>query len=238
MFYEQCRQMSYYANLGLFWEVMAPVFFEMSDLYDEGKLTSVPEAMMFLVNGIFAIAGRPIYHHVYIKGECFELIPKSKGFTWLYEAALPYVEAVFYRTAPFRGTKSYNAQAGQVPENQPDFHYGVLYADKFPVGTAGIPPTLLAQDMLHFLPPYLVEYYKQHCRGEDDMLVQLAVSFQRSMYCVTSAVIQALQAALNYPLDDPDPEHLMINRQFFEAQMDRFLRPEARIRDIQSQDYR
>jgi hypothetical protein len=39
------------------------------------------------------------------------LFPKSKGFTWLYEAALPYVESVFYRTAPFRGTKSYNAQA-------------------------------------------------------------------------------------------------------------------------------
>ena len=169
MFYEQCRQMSYYSNLGLFWEVMAPVFFEMSDLYDEGKMTSVPAAMDFLVNGIFAIAGRPIYHHVYIKGECFEVIPKSKGFTWLYEAALPYVEAVFYRTAPFRGTKSYNAQAGEVPDAQPDFHYGVLYADKFPVGTAGIPPTFLAQDMLHFLPEYMVEYYKQHCRGEDEI---------------------------------------------------------------------
>jgi hypothetical protein len=54
--------------------------------------------MNFLVNGIFAIAGRPIYHHVYIRGECYEIIPKSKGFMWLYEAALPYVEAVFYRT--------------------------------------------------------------------------------------------------------------------------------------------
>ena len=73
---------------------MAPVFFEMSDLYDEGKLTSVPEAMDFLVNGIFAVAGRPIYHHAYIKGECYEIIPKSCGFTWLYEAALPYVEAI------------------------------------------------------------------------------------------------------------------------------------------------
>ena len=238
MFLEQCRQSSYYANLGLFWEVMAPVFFEMSDLYDEGKIASVPDAMNFLVNGIFAIAGRPIYHHVYVKGECYEIIPKSKGFTWLYEAALPYVEAVFYRTAPFRGTKSYNAQAGQVPDEHKDFHYGVLYADKFPVGTAGIPPTLLAQDMLHFLPPYLVEYYQKHCRGEDDMLVQLGITFQRSMYCVTSAVIQALRAALLYPLDDPNPKHLMANRKFFEAQMDRFIRPEARLNDIQTSDYR
>ncbi len=238
MFLEQVRQLSYYSNLGLFWEVMAPVFFEMSDLYDEGKLTSVPEAMNFLVNGIFAIAGRPIYHHVHIRGEVYEIIPKSKGFTWLYEAALPYVEAVFYRTAPFRGTKSYNAQAKQVPDEQKDFHYGILYADVFPVGTAGIPPTLLMQDMLHFLPPYLVDYYRQHCRGEDDMLIQLGITFQRSMYCVTSAVIQALRTALLYPLDDPNPKHLMANRRFFESQLDRFKRPEARLRDIQRQDYR
>jgi CO2 hydration protein len=217
---------------------MAPVFFEMSDIYDEGGFAGVPDAMNFLVNGIFAVAGRPIYHHVYIGDECFELIPKSEGFTWLYEAALPYVEAVFYRTAPFRGTKSYNAQAGQVPADQKDFHYGILYADVFPVGSAGIPPTLLMQDMLHFLPPYLLDYYHQHCRGEDDMLIQLGITFQRSMYNVTSAVIQALRTALLYPLDDPNPRHLLANRQFFEAQMDRFLRPEARLRDVQSQDYR
>jgi CO2 hydration protein len=238
LFLEKVKQLSYYANLGLFWEVMAPVFFEMSDLYDEGKLTSVPQAMNFLVNGIFAVAGRPIYHHVFIGGACFEIIPKGEGFTWLYEAALPYVEAVFYRTSPFRGTKSYNAQAGQVPADQADFHYGILYADVFPVGSAGIPPTLLMQDMLHFLPPYLQELYRQHKRGEADQLVQLGISFQRSMYNVTSAVIQALRAALFYPLDDTDPEHLLANRRFFEAQMDRFLRPEARLADIQSQAYR
>ncbi|TVS03477.1 MAG: CO2 hydration protein [Cyanobium sp. PLM2.Bin73] len=238
LFLEKVRQLSYYSNLGLFWEVMAPVFFEMSDLYDEGKLTSVPQAMDFLVNGIFAVAGRPIYHHAVIRGELFEIVPKSEGFTWLYEAALPYVEAVFYRTSPFRGTKSYNAQAGQVPAEQGEFHYGILYADVFPVGSAGIPPTLLMQDMLHFLPPYLQDLYRQHKRGEDDQLVQLGITFQRSMYNVTSAVIQALRAALLYPLDDTDPEHLLANRRFFEAQMDRFLRPEARLADIQSQDYR
>ncbi len=238
MFLEQVRKLSYYANLGLFWEVMAPVFFEMSDIYDEGGFAGVPDAMNFLVNGIFAVAGRPIYHHVFIDGECFEIIPKSEGFTWLYEAALPYVEAVFYRTAPFRGTKSYNAQAGQVPAIQADFHYGILYADVFPVGSAGIPPTLLMQDMVHFLPPYLTEMYRQHRRGEEDQLIQLGITFQRSMYNVTSAVIQALRAALFYPLDDPDPEHRLANRRFFEAQMDRFRRPEARLKDVQGQDYR
>ncbi len=238
MFLEQVRMMSYYSNLGLFWEVIAPVFFEMSDIYDEGGFKGVPDAMNFLVNGIFAIAGRPIYHHVYIDGQCYEIIPKSKAFTWLYEAALPYVEAVFYRTAPFRGTKSYNAQAKQVPYQQKDFHYGILYADVFPVGTAGIPPTLLMDDMYHFLPQYLIDYYQQHCRGENDILIQLGISFQRSMYNVTSAVIQALRTALLYPLDDPNPKHLLKNRQFFEAQMDRFKRPEARLRDIQSPNYR
>ena len=238
MFLEQVRQMSYYANLGLFWEVMAPVFFEMSDIYDEGGFKGVPDAMNFLVNGIFAVAGRPIYHHVHVGDECFEVIPKSAGFTWLYEAALPYVEAVFYRTAPFRGTKSYDAQVHQVPDKQPEFHYGILYADVFPVGSAGIPPTLLMQDMLHFLPTYLQDYYKKHCRGEDDQLIQLGITFQRSMYNVTSAVIQALRAALYYPLDDPNPEHLMANRQFFEAQMDRLTRSEARLREIQTANYR
>lgn len=238
MFLEQVRQLSYYSNLGLFWEVMAPVFLEMSDIYDEGGFKGVPDAMDFLVNGIFAVAGRPIYHHVYIGDECFEIIPKSKGFTWLYEAALPYVEAIFYRTSPFRGTKSYNAQAKQVPDEQKDFHYGILYADVFPVGTAGIPPTLLMDDMSHFLPDYLREYYQQYCRGEQDVLIQLGITFQRSMYNVTSAVIQALRQALLYPLDDPNPKHLQKNRDFFEANLDRFLRPEARLRDIQSQDYR
>ena len=238
MFIEQVRQLSYYSNLGLFWEVMAPVFFEMSDLYDEGGINSVPEAMDFLVNGIFAVAGRPIYHHVYMGNECIEIIPKSEGFTWLYEAALPYVEAVFYRTSPFRGTKSYNAQANQVPADQADFHYGILYADVYPVGSAGIPPTLLMQDMLHFLPEYLEATYQNHGRGDEDKLIQLGITFQRSMYNVTSAVIQALRCALLYPLTDPDLEHLLANRRFFEAQMDRFLRPEARLSDIQQQNYR
>ena len=70
------------------------------------------------------------------------------------------------------------------------------------------------------------------------MLTQLGVSFQRSMYNVTSAVIQALREALLYPLDDPNPTHLQANREFFQTQLDRFKRPEARLRDIQRQEYR
>ena len=92
--------------------------------------------------------------------------------------------------------------------------------------------------MYHFLPDYLTEYYTKNCRGEGDMLIQLGITFQRTMYNVTSAVIQALRQALLYPLDDENPKHLLKNRQFFESKMDIFLRAEARLRDIQSQTYR
>ena len=100
------------------------------------------------------------------------------------------------------------------------------------------------QDMLHFLPQYLVDYYQKYCRNEDDMLIQLGITFQRSMYNVTSAVIQALRTALLYPLDDKNPEHLQANRDFFEMQLNRFTRSDygmrnaARLRDIQRPDYR
>ncbi len=76
------------------------------------------------------------------------------------------------------------------------------------------------------------------------MLIQLGISFQRSMYNVTSAVIQALRTALCHPLDDPNPEHLQANRDFYEAQLNRFTRSDydirnaARLRDVQRQDYR
>ncbi len=72
-----------------------------------------------------------------------------------------------------------------------------------------IHPTLLIDDMSHFLPDYLREYYQQHCRGEDDILIQLEITFQPSMYNVTSAVIQALRQATLDPLDDEDSQHLL-----------------------------
>lgn len=105
-------------------------------------------------------------------------------------------------------------------------------------------PDIINARYVAFLPPYLVDYYSQHCRGEEDMLIQLGVSFQRSMYCVTSAVIQALRTALLYPLDDQNPKHLQANRDFFEMQLNRFTRSDYNIRDaarlgsIQKQDYR
>jgi len=113
---------------------MAPVFFEMSDIYDEGGFKGVPDAMNFLVNGIFAIAGRPIYHHVYIGAA----IPEIKGFMGC--AKLPYLMwKLFSITSPFRGTKSYNAQAKQVPDDQKTFttEFSMLMYSQI---LAGIPP--------------------------------------------------------------------------------------------------
>jgi hypothetical protein len=76
------------------------------------------------------------------------------------------------------------------------------------------------------------------------MLIQLGITFQRSMYNVTSAVIQALRTALLYPLDDTNPRHLQANRDFFESQLNRFTRADygmrdaAKLRSIQSPNYR
>ena len=47
-------------------------------------------------------------------------------------------------------------------------------------------------DMRHYLPEYLRNIYRQTRRGEDDLLVQICKSFQKSMYCVTTATILGL----------------------------------------------
>ena len=76
------------------------------------------------------------------------------------------------------------------------------------------------------------------------MLVQLGISFQRSMYNVTSAVIQAGRSAFLYPLDDSNLEHLQANRRYFQGQLNRFCNPNygmdkaAKLEMIQNQNYR
>jgi hypothetical protein len=131
---------------------------------------------------------------------------------------VPYVDAVFFRGTPFLGTVSYNAQAGQIPDDQSQFQYGALYADPLPVGGAGIPPTLLMQDMRHFLPDYLTEFYQAQGRGLDDVRVKICQSFQKSMFCVTSASLQGL---LPYPADTDNPTEQSANHDFLVVWMDR-----------------
>jgi hypothetical protein len=85
------------------------------------------------------------------------------------------------------------------------------------------------QDMRHYLPDYLHEIYKRSRRGEDDLRVQICVTFQKSMFCVTTAAILGLAP---YPLNTTDLEQQEKNRAYLESWMDRFLT--SRLSDVNS----
>ena len=217
---EQMRQMAYYSGLGQFWRVMSDIFLNLSDRYDHGEIKSIPQVVQFIQDGLVAAANQPITYTVTIDNQDYELIPKAAGLTFLQDTAIPYVESIFFRGTPFPGTVSYNAQAYQIPYDQSLFEYGALFADPLPTGSAGIPPTLLMQDMRHFLPDYLHKFYRQGVRGEDDLLVQICQSFQKSMYCVTTAALRGLAP---YPLETTDFEEQLANRDYLEEWMKRFI---------------
>ena len=224
---EHIRQLAYYSGLGQFWRVMSDLFLDLSDLYDEGKITSISDVVEQIRAGLVAAANLPITYAANIRGQKYEIIPKSAGLTFLADTAIPYVEAIFFRGTPFRGTVSYNAQAHQISSDQSRFTYGALYADPLPTGGAGIPPTMLMQDMRHYLPDYLHDIYKRSRRGEDDLRVQICISFQKSMFCVTTATIFGLAP---FPLDTTEPQQQEKNRVYLEAWMDRFLT--SRLKDL------
>lgn len=226
---EQMRQMCYYSGLGQFWRVMSDIFIELSDRYDRGDITRIPQIVEHIQDGLVAAASKPITYRVEVRGTSYDVIPPSAGLTFLMDTAVPYVEAVFFRGAPFPGTISYNAQAYQIPVNQQDFTYGALYADPLPIGGSGIPPTQLMQDMMYFLPDYLHEIYRHSTRGEGDIRVQICETFQKSMFCVTTAAIRGLAP---FPLDTSDPEQREQNRHYLEQWMDRFIT--SRIREAQA----
>lgn len=217
---EQVRQSAYYSALGQFWTVMSDIFLTLSDLYDQGRITSIPEVVAHIKNGLVAAAAMPITYYVEIEGDRYDLLPQSAGLTFLMDTAVPYVEAVFFRGTPFLGTVSYNAQARQISPEQSRFDYGALYADPIPVGSAGVPPTLLMQDMRHFLPDYLADHYRKGLRGDEDVRVQITQSFQKSMFCVTSA---ALQGLLPRSPQTDDPQEQADNQAFLAAWMDRLM---------------
>jgi CO2 hydration protein len=222
--FEQIRQLAYYSGLGQFWRVMSDIFTSLADLYNQDKITSIPAVVQHVQDGLVAAAGNPITYSVTIKGKDYPLIPESAGLTFLPDTAIPYVESIFFRGTPFPGTVSYNAQAYQIPYNQEDFGYGALFADPLPVGTAGVPPTLLMQDMRHFLPDYLRDFYNREGRREGDIRVKICQSFQKSMFCVTTAAIKGLAP---HPLDTDNPDEQAKNRAYLEGWMNRF--PETRL---------
>ncbi len=226
---EQMRQMCYYSALGQFWRVMSDMFISLSDRYDQGEITSIPQVVEHIQAGLVDAASKPITYRVDVKGKSYDVIPPSAGLTFLTDTAVPYVEAVFFRGTPFPGTISYNAQAYQIPLYQQDFTYGALFADPLPIGGSGIPPTQLMHDMIHFLPDYLLQIYQKSIRGEGDIRVQICETFQKSMFCVTTAAIRGLAP---YPLDTTDPEQRQHNRKYLEQWMDRFIT--SRIRETQT----
>jgi CO2 hydration protein len=227
---EQVRQLAYYSALGQFWRVMSQMFLELSDRYDQGEIRAIADVVDHIRDALVDAAALPITYAVSIKGQTYDIIPKSAGLTFLQDTAVPYVEAVFFRSFPFFGTVSYNAQAHQISADPGDFNYGALFADPLPIGSAGIPPTLLMQDMRHFLPDYLHDFYMQSLRGEDDLRVKISISFQKSMFCVTTAAILGL---LPHPLDTADPAQQQENRTYLEGWMDRLL--DSRLISVQSE---
>ncbi|PZO41126.1 MAG: carbon dioxide transporter [Pseudanabaena frigida] len=208
---EQVRLMTYYSALGYFWSFMSPMFLELSDRYDRGEIKSIPDVVKHIQDGLVNSASVPYIYKVEIGGEYYEIVPDSANLTFLMDTAVPYVEAVFFRSFPFRGTVSYNAQAQQISSEISQFNYGVLYADPLPVGGAGIPPTLLMQDMRHYLPEYLHKFYQGGDRAEEDLLVKICLSFQKSMFCVTTAALRGLAP---HPLETQDPQEKQTNEKF------------------------
>ena len=208
---EHMRQMTFYSGLGQFWRVMSDIFISLSDRYDQGEIKSIPDVVTHILDGLVADAARPITYTVEVGGQTYDVVPKSAGITFLMDTGVPYVEAIFFRGTPFPGTISYNAQAYQIPYDQGMFNYGALYADPLPIGSAGIPPTLLMQDMRHYLPDYLHEYYMERTRGESDLKIKICQSFQKSMFCVTTAAVKGLAP---HPLNTQDAQEKKANRAY------------------------
>ncbi|BAU11033.1 CO2 hydration protein [Leptolyngbya sp. NIES-3755] len=228
---EQVRMSCYYSAIGQFWTVMSEMFLELSDRYDNGEINTIQDVVEHVKAGLVNNAALPITYSVKIGDRTYEIIPESAGLKFLMDTAVPYVEAVFFKSFPFMGTISYNAQARQIPLEQERFSYGALHADPLPIGGGGIPPTLLMQDMMHYLPDYLLDYYRGLPRGETDVRVKICLSFQRSMFCVTTAAMLGLAP---YSIETQNPKEQAENRAYLEGWMDKLL--ESRLITFQSCD--
>jgi len=228
VFTEQIRQLAYYSALGQFWQVMSDIFHDLSNRYNRREITSIRQVVDHIQSGLIAAAKLRITYNVRIRGQFYTIISENAGLEFLLDVAVPYVEAIFFRGTPFFGTVSYNAQAHQIPQDLSEFTYGALYADPLPTGSAGIPPTLLMQDLRHFLPNYLREVFQRSHRGEDNLRVQISRSFQKSMFCVTTSVIKGLSP---YPLNTPDLHQQKANRAYLENWLNRFI--SSRLPNVQ-----
>jgi CO2 hydration protein len=211
---ELIRSASTTHALGQFWRVMSDLFLDLAAAERDGRVSSIPEVVDFIKDGLVAAAANPIHYSVTIGGETLWVLPPEAGLTFLVDVAVPYVEAVFLRGMPFLGTVSFNAQAQQISPDQSKFAYGALYADPLPSMGAGIPPSLLMQDMYRHLPQNLHQWYLERTRGEGDVRVKICMSFQKSMFCVTNA---AINGTMPHPLDCQDPAEQEANAAYADA---------------------
>ncbi len=195
--------------LGQFWRVMSDLFIDLAEAEAQGNVTSIRDVVDLLRRGLVAASAQPITYGVEINGEHFWVLPPEAQLTFLVDVAVPYVEAVFLRGTPFLGTVSFNAQAQQISPDQGQFSYGALYADPLPTMGAGIPPSLLMQDMYRHLPQRLHDLYRERTRGEGDVRVKIAMSFQKSMFCVTNA---AIEGTFPFALDSEDGSQQAANQ--------------------------
>jgi CO2 hydration protein len=200
--------------LGQFWRVMSDLFLDLARSEADGRMGSIDAVVEFIKDGLVAAAANPITYGVEVAGEHLWVLPPEAGLTFLVDVAVPYVEAVFLRGMPFLGTVSFNAQAHQISPDQAQFAYGALYADPLPSMGAGIPPSMLMQDMYRHLPERLHSWYHQRTRGEGDVRVKICMSFQKSMFCVTNA---AIRGTFPHPLSSTDPAKQAANRAYAAA---------------------
>ena len=200
--------------LGQFWRVMSDLFLDLAAAEAAGRVGSIEAVVEFIKDGLVAAAAQPITYAVEIEGERMWVLPPEARLTFLADVAVPYVEAVFLRGLPFLGTVSFNAQAQQISPDQGQFAYGALYADPLPSMGAGIPPSLLMQDMYRHLPERLHQLYRQRGRGEGDVRVKICMSFQKSMFCVTNA---AIRGTFPSPLSSQDPAEQAANSAYAAA---------------------
>ena len=211
---EAIRSLTTIYCLGLFWRVMSDIFVDLARRYGIKEVTCIKDVVHHIRDGLVTAAGSPIEYKVNIGGEDIWVLPPEAGLTFLMDVAVPYVEAVFFRGMPFLGTVSYNAQARQISPDISDFKYGALYADPIPSMGAGIPPSLCMQDMYRHLPEELSRWYDENGRGQTDVHVQICISFQKSMFCVTNA---AIAGTMPHPLDTENSDQQAANRAYAES---------------------
>ena len=211
---EAIRSLTTIYCLGLFWRVMSDIFVDLARRYGIKEVTCIKDVVHHIRDGLVTAAGSPIEYKVNIGGEDIWVLPPEAGLTFLMDVAVPYVEAVFFRGMPFLGTVSYNAQARQISPDISDFKYGALYADPIPSMGAGIPPSLCMQDMYRHLPEELSRWYDENGRGQTDVHVQICISFQKSMFCVTNA---AIAGTMPHPLNTQDSDQQAANRAYAES---------------------